>query len=213
MSEEETTPMMDDRLAQMIMIRIIQAARERGGEEGILTLLASPQGEHLLEEMVQDARKYTETILSITVTYGIPLIRMIEAGRYDIVSDTFNGCVLPVHEPHTVEVKVHLFKVERWKRGREIQADLRLRGLRPPTLEETLAVGEQHPAKQRIGKRGILALGTFPVAGDTRPHVAGLTNFGEKRDKGRGLESFPFTEDCLYDKEWFHAGVPIEAGG
>lgn len=105
---------------------------------------------------------------------------MVKAGRYDYVNSNITEENSPVVEGEA-EVEAVLVHLDRVASDEEVLAEMERLGLRPATMDELNAFGEQHPDRQR--EYPIIALGSVWAGRDGRRLVGCLWEGG----LGRGL--------------------------
>ncbi|MBU1046142.1 hypothetical protein KJ616_03435, partial [Patescibacteria group bacterium] len=86
--------------------------------------------------------------LPLTVKYG-KTGKQIKAGRYDWVNDSISPTNFPTDQTGEIEKEALLVLFNRSMESDEAERELEALGLRPGNLDELLAVGKQHPDKQR----------------------------------------------------------------
>ena len=102
-------------------------------------------------------------IFPVIVDYSRTLSEMISAGKYgwvnsDITDQHFPLPKIPTGLPTKLELNLELVHFNRFISSNDAIAELKKRGMRPATLPELLAFGEQYPEEQR--KYSIVALGS-----------------------------------------------------
>lgn len=127
--------------------------------------------------------------LRIVVDYSLSLEQMIAAGKYDWKNDDITAKRFPLKGNGKVELEPKLFYFGRDMSSDNVIAEMDKEGFRPCTIEELLAIGEQHPELQR--KFPLVALGSVSeINGDH--DVAYL----HRDDSGR------YTNLDWFDSDW-----------
>jgi hypothetical protein len=111
------------------------------------------------------ARRVAELLVGQPVLQSYPLTinrersrsEMVAAGNYDYVHHDITEKNFPVAKGET-EVKAVLVRLDRVTSEEEALAEMERRGLRPATMDELNAFGEQHPKRKR--GYSIVALGS-----------------------------------------------------
>ena len=105
-----------------------------------------------------------ELTFKVNVDYSQSLSVMIEAGKFDRVSEACTSKNFPVEGEGQVDVDVVIVHLDRHATTTgEVEAELDKRGLRPARIEELLALGTAYPDLQR--EYPIVALGSGCVLG------------------------------------------------
>lgn len=134
--------------------------------------------------------------LRIVVDYSLSLEQMITAGKYDWSNSDITAKRFPLKGSGKVELEPKLFYFGRDMSSDNVIAEMDKEGFRPCTIEELLAIGEQHPELQR--KFPLVALGSVAEFNGSR-NVACLIRIGSERelnlnwfdDDWRGVCRFP----------------------
>lgn len=116
--------------------------------------------------------------LRIVVDYGLSLEQMIAAGKYDWSYSEITAKRFPLKGIGKVELEPKLFYFGREMSSDDVIAEMDKEGFRPCTIEELLAIGEQHPELQR--KFPLVALGSVSEINGDRD-VAYLHSDGSGR--------------------------------
>jgi hypothetical protein len=117
--------------------------------------------------------------LRIVVDYSLSLEQMITAGKYDWSNSDITAKRFPLKGSGKVELEPKLFYFGRDMSSDNVIAEMDKEGFRPCTIEELLAIGEQHPELQR--KFPLVALGSVAKVNGNR-HVACLFRDGSGRE-------------------------------
>lgn len=96
--------------------------------------------------------------LRITVDYSLSLEQMIAAGKYDWSNSDITAKRFPLKGSGKSELEPKLFYFGQDMSSEKVIAEMDKEGFRPCTIEELLAIGEQHPELQR--KFPMVALGS-----------------------------------------------------
>lgn len=104
--------------------------------------------------------RFLPTVFAVTVNYGRTLQAMIKDGHYDWSNDDITHEHFPINRGREEkdELKLTLFHPNRPIESDEAIDEMAKQGLRPATLPELLALGEEHPDLQR--EFPIIALGS-----------------------------------------------------
>lgn len=158
-------------LAMSIITSLAQKAKAKGLSDEDFHLLAKPEGEHLLDHLVQmmvEAKALSADLFKVTVDYSRSLAEMVAAGKYAVGDENINPEHFPFDARHKSsaddvasapeEVVVRLVHLGYRATDNGVRATLDLMGLRPATLPELLALGAAHPDLQK--KFWIVALGS-----------------------------------------------------
>jgi hypothetical protein len=94
---------------------------------------------------------------SLTINRQRSRSEMVAAGNYDYANPNITEENFPVGEGEA-EVKAVLLHLDRDASDEEVLAEMERQGLRPATMDELNAFGEQHPDRQR--QYPIVALGS-----------------------------------------------------
>ena len=117
--------------------------------------------------------------LRIVVDYSLLLEQMIAAGKYDWSNSDITAKRFPLKGSGKVELEPKLFYFGQDMSSEKVIAEMDKEGFRPCTIEELLAIGEQHPELQR--KFPLVALGSVAKIGGDRRSVACLDRVGSGR--------------------------------
>jgi hypothetical protein len=85
---------------------------------------------------------------SLTINRQRSRAEMVAAGKYDYVNPNITEENFPVGEGEA-EVKAVLVHLDRSSSDEEVLREMERQGLRPATMDELCAFGEQHPDRQR----------------------------------------------------------------
>lgn len=131
--------------------------------------------------------------LRIVVDYSLSLEQMIAAGKYDWSNSDITAKRFPLKGSGKVELEPKLFYFGRDMSSDNVIAEMDKEGFRPCTIEELLAIGEQHPELQR--KFPLVALGSVAEIDGNRS-VACHGRFDSRR--GLSLDWFDVDWDGVY---------------
>lgn len=87
--------------------------------------------------------------ITATVDYNLSLEQMIAVGNYDRSNRNITAKRFPLKGIGKVELEPKLFYFGRKMSSNDVIAEIEKEGFRPCTIEELLAIGEQHPELQR----------------------------------------------------------------
>jgi len=131
----------------------------------------------LREALLPSQRENTYTV---TVDYGRTVEEMVEVGQYDWSNDNITSRNFPLpSEKGEENVEVEIIYFDRSISSEDAVAEMTKRGLRPATLAELLALGEQYPELQR--EAPIVALGSVWQDRGGDRGVPCLDGFGRER--------------------------------
>jgi hypothetical protein len=134
----------------------------------------------------------------ITVDYSRTLEEMIKAGKYDYVNSSINSTNFPIDQSKSGTETLEAVIVHLDKYVKDTETVLKLmdkKGLRPATLPELLALGEQYPELQRepllfaLGSRSRLGVGWY---------IPCLDGWGGKRGLVLGWWSGVWNGGCRF---------------
>ena len=113
-----------------------------------------------LQGYLQKPDRFLPTVFAVTVNYGRTLQAMIKDGHYDWSNDDITHEHFPINRGREEkdELKLTLFHPNRPIESDEAIDEMAKHGLRPATLPELLALGEEHPDLQR--EFPVIALGS-----------------------------------------------------
>jgi len=146
-----------------ILSSVVEKARKRGLGEEVIHQLATPEGDKLLDKFVDlmaEANGKTANSFKVTVDYDRTIEEMVAAGKYNWSNSDINAKNFPISAKGKVEVNIEPVHFKRRMRSDEVLRELDKQGLRPATLPELAALGEQHPELQREFHQ-IVALGSI----------------------------------------------------
>jgi hypothetical protein len=174
-------------VAMSIITSLAQKAKSKGlGDEDIHNL-ATPDGEHLLDELVERMAEAKASkpqaepsdTYKVTVDNGLKLADMVAAGKYDYVNHDITPEHFPLDTRAPEQVEIRLVHLGRQATTEEVLAELEKRGLRPATLPELLALGAAHPDLQR--SLSIVAFGSRWSDSGGRVEFSFLDVYGDGR--------------------------------
>jgi hypothetical protein len=151
-------------------------------DTGLLSDLCEAAANGLREVDRDEFRKLlglSPKTLRIVVDYSLSLEQMIAAGKYDWSNSDITAKRFPLKGSGKVELEPKLFYFGRDMSSDNVIAEMDKEGFRPCTIEELLAIGEQHPELQR--KFPLVALGSVAEIGGCR-YVAYLRRRGSERE-------------------------------
>lgn len=90
-----------------------------------------------------------DEVLSVTVNRDRSIADGIKAGKYNWSNDSINDKNFPRSGKGTEEAEIILVHFDKLMSTDKVLKELDKRNLRPADLQELLAIGEQHPDKQR----------------------------------------------------------------
>lgn len=158
------------------------AAKGHTPEEihSLVTAKQRPAMERIVNE-VSSFLRGLENIFPLTINYAISLAEAIAKGKYDSVSSDITANHFPGAGVDTAKLEAQLVHFDRIMESNDVLKELDQAGLRPATLQELLAFGEQHPDTQR--QFPIVALGSVWQDRDGRRSIPALWSYAG----GRGL--------------------------
>lgn len=123
-------------------------------------------------------------VFSVTVDYGQTVEQMVEAGHYDWKNGEVNSRNFRVNNRRSGTMEIRAIHYDRFFSSDYAIKEMDNMGFRPAELPELLAVGAEHPNKQK--ENTVVALGSLLKDPNGRQYVPVLSSVGN----GRGL--------CLY---------------
>jgi len=99
-----------------------------------------------------------DDVLKVSVDYDRSVTDGIKGGRYDWFDPNITDAHFPNTRSVTSSLEVYIVEYGKCMSAKNVLANLDKRNLRPATLQELLAVGEQYPDLQR--EFPIVALGS-----------------------------------------------------
>lgn len=131
-------------------------------------------------DLVVRAKEIVTNILKLTVRYGRSIADGIAAGKYDWVNENITQKNFPDSQSGVAEVEIHLLHFGKLMSTAQVLAEIEKQNFRPATLQELLAVGEQHSELQR--EFPIVALGSvWQIPSGPRDVVPCLFEGGRER--------------------------------
>lgn len=141
-----------------ILTSLMEKAKKRGLPEESIHRLATPEGDALLDKMVEVLASATVGYI-LLVDYDLSLDVAIKNGEYDYVNDNITEKNFPTTRKGTAGLYIELVHLDRAVSSEEAIKELDKRGLRPAELHELLAFGAKYPDEQK--KYPIVALGSL----------------------------------------------------
>jgi hypothetical protein len=129
--------------------RITKAVTEQGGVDWSTYRLTRDDGQETINAIAKEIVRALGQPMNVIVRYGLPLPEAIRLGHYDAVWTPVAEMKIPVRPVGVVNQHMILRHYNRVIKTSAILADLKKYGLRPATLPELLAVGEQAPELQK----------------------------------------------------------------
>lgn len=162
-----------------ILTSLLAKARKWGLPEGTIHRLATPEGEALLDQMVQVLAFAVGEANRLFVDYTQPLADLIKDCKFDWVNDNITEKHFLIIKHSNGEVEMKLFHFNRTISSDQAIQEMDKEGYRPAELPELLAYAKNNPDEQR--KYPIVILGSvWRRFGDRR--VPYLYSDSDKRD-------------------------------
>lgn len=155
-----------------------------------------------LNSLAESAKRIREILgnvaYTVTVNYDRTVEEMLEAGQYDWSNDniTADNFPLPNGKAGAEIIEVELIHFDRYISSEDAIAEMAKRGLRPATLAELLALGEQYPDLQR--EFPIVALGTVWRGRGGGRYVPYLYGGGQYRSLDLHWFEDDWDDDCRF---------------
>ncbi|MDO9509937.1 MAG: hypothetical protein Q7J14_01460 [Candidatus Magasanikbacteria bacterium] len=130
----------------------------------------------------------TKDIFSVVVDFGMSLVEMVNAGKYDWKNDDITVNHFPITGSGKSEVDFQLVYLNKSANSEEVLLHMEKNNLRPATLAELLFFGMKYPEKQR--EFPIIALGSSWVDSGGSRRVPYLYGNDSKRSLYLGLRWF-----------------------
>ena len=141
-----------------IFIMLVKKVRTQGGTDEDIHRLATPDGEKILDKIVELIVGGVRQTFRVVVDYTQTLKQMVSAGNYDLVNEDITQDHFPIKGSGQEEKEVVLFHFDKVMTSEQAITDMDKAGFRPVLIEEFLALGAQQPELQK--KFPIVCLGS-----------------------------------------------------
>lgn len=169
-----------------------------GGDDNDLRRLLSDSslGKQVAEVIMGRGAKYLGDTLTVTLYYPRTFEEMVAAGHYDWVNQDITSGHFPITREGETAIEVVLVHLNKVASTADVLHYMGEHGLAPAPIEHLFAVGEQYPDLQR--KFPIVALGSVWRFSRGLRFVAGLCEFGARRDLGLRWFECDWRDDCRF---------------
>jgi hypothetical protein len=172
-------------LIAALFLKIVKKVHEKGGTDEDIHRLDTPDGENVLDKIVDFIVSTKRQIFKVVVNYAQSLEEMIKAGEYDWVNNNITSDHFSIKGTGQKEMEIILFHFNRIISSDAAIAEMAKAGYRPVQVEELLALGAKEKELQK--QFPIVALGSVWRSSDGNRGVLYLDWGGVERDLNLGL--------------------------
>ncbi len=137
-----------------------------------------------------------DEVLTVTVNRDRTIADSVVAGKYTYQNNDINDTNFPRTGAGTESTEIILVHFDKSISTEKALAELEKRNLRPADVQELLAIGEQHPEKQR--QFPIICLGSVWQNSDGDRYVPCLGRNGSDRELDLGGVGFDWLDVCRF---------------
>jgi hypothetical protein len=119
-------------------------------------------------------------VLQVSVNRDQSIADAVSAGRYDWACEDINENYFTRTGSGSEDIEIILVCFDKSMTFNDVVEELEKRGLRPVDIQELLAIGEQHPGKQRMFP--IVALGSIWEDSEEDQYIQSLDCSGNRRE-------------------------------
>lgn len=167
-----------------IFTRLVSEVQKRGGDDGDIHHLTTPEADGLwgqIADLIVKDRKRAKNVFQLVVDYDRSLKDSIRAGHYDWIGPSITGNHFPIgnEERGQREISLRLFHFDQDIELPDAIQEMGKKGWRPATIRTLLALGEANPELQQ--QFPIIALGSVWVGPDNCSYIPILNGDSDRR--------------------------------